>query len=71
MNPKWDVYVNSESKKFYDYLKKEYKNCSLNLEDGWRVGLPDFLHMKMTSYFTSKRNNLSVYSRRLASCPVF
>jgi hypothetical protein len=56
VQPKWTIDVKSESEKFSNYLEQNYKSC-LDVEE-WRVGLPDFIHMKMTSYFTSKRNNL-------------
>jgi len=56
VQPKWFVNVESESNKFSKYLENNYEHCS-DVEN-WRVGLPDFIHMKMTSYFTSKRNHL-------------
>lgn len=56
VQPKWAVDVERESNKFSKYLENYYEHCSD--VDNWRVGLPDFIHMKMTSYFTSKRNNL-------------
>ena len=56
VQPKWRVDVKSESNKFSKYLENNYEHCA-DIQN-WRVGLPDFIHMKMTSYFTSKRNRL-------------
>lgn len=69
VQPKWRVDVKSESDKFSNYLENNYKNCA-NVHD-WRVELPDFIHMKMTSYFTSKRNNLQFNERDLPVAKFF